>query len=222
MAALDGPAGGVHPRRVPRATRSPKHSYHHGDLRRALLDAALQVLEAEGAHALTLREVARRVGVTQAAPYHHFSDKEAILAAVAEEGFVKLYEAMSGSRDAAGVRPAPRLRALGKGYVDFAVRHPAHFRVMFGRLVDIPKYPSLHAAAQLAFAALVESIVEAQKAGVTRRGNPAELAILAWSTMHGLSMLWVECAAQGPAGPEVTIETLTDGAADMLIRGLAR
>lgn len=207
---------------MPRVSRSPKRSYHHGDLRRALLDAAVEILAEDGAHVLTLREVARRVGVTQAAPYHHFADKEAILAALAEEGFVKLYDAMASARDAAGSKPAARLQAMGKGYVDFAVKHPAHFRIMFVRLVDIPRYPSLHVAADRAFTALLEGIVLAQKAGVVRRGNPAELALLAWSTMHGLAMLWIECAAQGPAGPDVSIEALAEGAADMLVRGLAR
>lgn len=219
---LDGPGAAVHPRLVPRAPRSPKRSYHHGDLRRALLDAAIQILHEDGAHVLTLREVARRVGVTQAAPYHHFADKEALLAALAEEGFVKLYEAMASARDAAEDKPAPRLREMGKGYVAFATQHPAHFRIMFVRLVDIPRFPSLHLAADRAFTTLLDGIVAAQKACVVRRGNPNELALLAWSTMHGLSMLWIERAAQGPAGPDVSIEALAQSAADMLIRGLAR
>ena len=201
---------------MPRAPR--KKSYHHGDLRRALLDAALALLEKSGVEALTLREVARRVGVTSGAPYHHFADKEAIVAAVAEEGFVELSEAMLAARDAAA--PASRLGAMGRSYVRFAVAHPAHFRVMFGKMVDVPRYPALHAAADRAFATLLDSIVAAQGAGLVRPGNPTELALLAWSTVHGLSMLWIEGAVHGPGCEDVTIDTLADAATAMLVRGL--
>lgn len=207
---------------MPRKPKSLKPGYHHGDLRRALLDAALRILEEEGPHALTLREVARRVGVTQAAPYHHFADKEAILAAVAEEGFTKLLESMVAAREAAGAKPAARLRALGAGYVGFAVRHPAHFRVMFVKMVDTTQYPSLHTCADQSFAVLIEAIVEAQKAGVVRKGNAAELALLAWSAVHGLATLWIGGAATGPAGPGGTIEALADAATEMLVRGIGR
>lgn len=222
QSTLTASGPGLHAPRVVRAARTPKQSYHHGDLRRALLDAALALITEGGAHALTLREVARRVGVTQAAPYHHFADKEAILAAVAEEGFVGLYDAMIAARDASSSKPAARLRAMGLGYVRFAVAHPAHFRVMFTSMCDVPSYPSLHAAADRAFAALLEAITAAQKAGVVRRGDAAELSLLAWSTMHGLSMLWIEGAAHGPAGAELSIDKLADAATDMLVRGLGK
>jgi len=207
---------------LPRKPRIPKHGYHHGDLRRALLDAALAVLVEDGPHALTMREVARRVGVTQAAPYHHFADKEAILAAVAEEGFTKLYESMIEARTAAGTKPAARLRAMGAGYVRFAVQHPAHFRVMFVKIVDMTQYPSLHACADRSFTALLEATLEGQKAGLVRKGDAAELALLMWSAVHGLATLWISGAAVRPAGPVLTIESLTDAATEMLVRGLGR
>lgn len=205
---------------MPRVKKPPKHAYHHGDLRRALLDAGLQILAEQGAHALTLREVARRVGVTQAAPYHHFADKEALLAVLAEDGFVGLLGAMERARDAAGKKPAARLRAIGTAYVLFAVEHAAHFQIMFVHLVDIPRYPSLHSAADRAFRSLVEGIVAGQGAGVVREGDPFELAILAWSTVHGLAMLWIEGALPGPASPDLEIGHLAFAASDMLLRGL--
>jgi AcrR family transcriptional regulator len=201
---------------MPRASR--KKSYHHGDLRRALLDAALAIVDKSGAQALTLREVARKVGVTPGAPYHHFADKEAIIAAVAEEGFVELLAAMVAARDAA--EPAGRLAAMGKSYVRFAVAHPAHFRVMFGKMVDVPLYPALHEAADRAFATLVESIVTAQAAGLIRPGDPMELSMLAWSTVHGLSMLWIEGAVNGPHCESMTIDGLAEAAVAMLVRGI--
>lgn len=207
------------------AKSATKHAYHHGDLRRAILDAALEVLAKEGSEALTLREVARRLGVTSAAPYHHFADKEAILAAVAEEGFIELVAAMQPPP--AAKKPLAKLRAQGMGYVRFAVGHPAHYRVMFGRLVDIPKYPTLHAAAERAFGELLSSIVAAQAAKAVRAGDPMEHALLAWSTVHGLAMLWIDCALQGPSSHDPnakppSIEALSAAAADMLVRGLGR
>jgi AcrR family transcriptional regulator len=202
--------------------RPPKRSYHHGDLRRALLDAALAILAVAGPHGLTLREVAQKVGVTPPAMYHHFKDKEALLAAVAEEGFVELFDTMTKARDEATSKGASRLRAMSRGYVRFAVAHPAHFRVMFDKLIDYHAYPSLHAAADRAFAALLEAIAEGQKSGVVRRGDPTELALLAWSTVHGLAILWIGSAIQGPSGERCSIEQLTDAATEMLVRGLGK
>ena len=206
---------------MPRAKKPLKHAYHHGDLRRALLDAGLAILADGGAHALTLREVARRAGVTQAAPYHHFADKEVLLAALAEEGFVVLTQAMVLARDAAGKKASARLRAMGESYVHFAVSHAAHFQIMFGHLVDIPRYPSLHEAADRAFHSLVEGILAGQAAGVVRAGDPSELSVLAWSTVHGLAMLWIEGAIPGPGKPDVTIDYLAKAASEMLLKGLA-
>lgn len=206
---------------MPRAPAKQRPAYHHGDLRRALLDAAVRILDDEGASALTLREVARRVGVTPAAPYHHFADKEAILAALAEEGFVKLNDAMVAARDAAGPKPAARLSAMGMAYVRVAAAHPAHFRVMFNRLVDISRFPTLHTAADRALATLVDEIAEGQRAGALRRGDPMEMAVVAWSTTHGLAMLWVEGALKMSEDEDMSLEPLAKAATDMLVRGLS-
>ena len=178
-----------------------KRRYHHGDLRRAMIDAALRLVETEGAEALTLRAAARLAGVSQAAPYRHFTNKEALLAAVAEEGFRALGAAMRGTATesrspASGMaerdRALERMRALGLGYVGFAVSHPAHFRVMFGREVaDRSVYPALHEAAAKTFRALVEAIAGCQRAGLVRSGEPEELALTAWASVHGISSLLV-------------------------------
>src|SRR3972149_3564682 len=100
----------------PRSTRR-RGSYHHGNLRRALLDAALELVETQGAEALTLRAAARRAGVSPAAPYRHFADKRTLLAAVAEEGFRALTEAMRQATAAHGAQPPGRFRALGVSYI---------------------------------------------------------------------------------------------------------
>ena len=174
------------------APRGKRGRYHHGDLRRALLDAALAVLTEADARALTLREVARRAGVTHAAPYRHFTDKEALLAAVAEEGFRTLTEAMRAALGAAGEDPVERVEALGVGYVKFALAHPAHFEMMFGPELTWRVEPcSLQDAADSAFDLLVASVQAGQAAGVLRGEMPLPFALLAWSTVHGLATLLV-------------------------------
>src|SRR5262245_29389962 len=111
--------------------------YHHGDLRRALILAARRILEHEGLAGLSLRAAAREAGVSQAAPYHHFKDKDALLGAVAAEGFDALAEAMR-TRMAACRDPASTLSAAGEGYVAFAVANPALFQLMFGAAMRAP------------------------------------------------------------------------------------
>jgi AcrR family transcriptional regulator len=173
------------------ATRR-RRPYHHGNLRAALVDPALELVEREGAEALTLRAVARAAGVSPAAPYRHFTDKRALLAAVAEEGFRLLASALRGARDD-GADARARFRARGLAYVGFATRHPSHFRVMFGReLADRSGYRGLQDAAQAAFDALVEGVTDAQRAGAMREGDPRELGLTAWATMHGLAMLFLD------------------------------
>lgn len=172
--------------------RRRRSSYHHGNLRRALLDGALRLVQREGAEALTLRAVARLAGVSQAAPYRHFTDKQALLAAVAEEGFRALTAAMQRAAVRADSALA-RFRALGLAYVEFASAHPAHFRVMFGReAADRSAHPSLRAAAEETFGLLVEAVRECQRTGLVRAGDPEELALSAWSIVHGLSALSVD------------------------------
>jgi AcrR family transcriptional regulator len=170
-----------------------KRPYHHGDLRRALLDAALALVATEGTHALSLREVARRAEVSHTAPYRHFASREALLAAVAEEGFRQLRASMLEQVAQVGADPTERLRASGVGYVLFAVTYPAHFRVMFGpELLVQSDYPSLAEAGTGAFQVLIDLIVEGQTAGELQAGDPQPLALTCWSITHGLSMLLID------------------------------
>ena len=174
-------------------TASKKQGYHHGDLRRALLDAAAAILEKEGAQALTLREVARRAGVTHAAPYRHFLDKESLLAAVAKEGFEAMVATMEERRARAPEDPIRQLQEVGVGYVLFAVAHPGHFSVMFGRVLPDPKrHPEMAAAGMAAFGVLTGSVALGQQAGRLRAGDPMGLALACWSMVHGLSKLLVD------------------------------
>ncbi|HLM44029.1 MAG TPA: TetR/AcrR family transcriptional regulator [Myxococcaceae bacterium] len=169
-----------------------KPRYHHGDLRHALIEASLALISEEGFSALTLREVARRAGVTHAAPYRHFADKEALLAAVAEEGFRTMSAQMRERMDRE-TGPTQRLAACGVAYVLFAIQHPAHFRVMFGpHFTGRVDHEALAKEGGNAFGLLVQSIVEGQKAGELREGEPMPLALMSWSLVHGLASLLVD------------------------------
>ena len=195
----------VDPRKPPANRRQSRRSkrpnrYHHGDLPRALLDAALRIVETQGKEALTLRAVARLAGVSQAAPYRHFANKEALLAGVAEEGFRSLMSAMRESVQACGDIPLARLRAVGIGYVTFATSHPSHFRVMFGRdMADRSAFPSLRQVARDTLGIVVDAIADCQRAGLVRSEEPAaDLALTAWSSVHGLSALLLDGVLDRP------------------------
>jgi AcrR family transcriptional regulator len=149
-------------------------TYHHGDLPAALLRAAAKTLEKRGIGALSLRETARLAGVSHNAPYRHFPDREALLAALAAEGFAMLGEKLRG-------KPG---REMGEAYVRFALEQPQRFRLMFGGVLPMAKYPELHDAAQGAHDALVQALKELPR--------PELAAAAAWSLVHGLSHLLLD------------------------------
>src|SRR5580700_11226420 len=119
-------------------------AYHHGDLKNALVVAALELIAAKGARALSLREVARSIGVSHASTYRHFPNKESVLATIAEQGFEKLTRAMEAAARPHAGDPLEMLQATGVAYVDFGVAHPHHLQVMFGDLITHHEiYPAL-------------------------------------------------------------------------------
>lgn len=163
-------------------TKSRKRTYHHGDLRAALLAAAVELIHERGLNGLSLRECARRAGVSHAAPYRHFEDKNALLLAIAHEGYEGLADA--GEAAMAGVTdPRARLDAYGVAYVRYAVGHPVHHRVMFTS--EMPKLPAKDQANRTrAFTLLVETA-----AAVVGPEQAEVAAVATWSLTHGLSML---------------------------------
>jgi AcrR family transcriptional regulator len=171
---------------------SKRTGYHHGDLRRALLEASLALIEAHGIGALSLREVARKAGVSHNAPYHHFKDRGSLLAALAEEGFGDLAREMADAR-AAAPDPRARLEACGQAYVRFALRSPARFQVMFRPELAAPSEGGAVARASTpALDTLTGAIVEAQAAGLAPAGDPRPLVLTCWSAVHGLASLWLD------------------------------
>ena len=170
-----------------RKMRRPK-PYHHGNLREALLEAAIRLIAEVGPTAFTLREVARRAGVSHNAPYRHFRDRDDLMAAVAGQGFRELTEAMV---EAAGQRSdaLDRLKHAGLGYVTFALRRPEHFTVMFDAPISKRKHPDSAAAAEHAFGTLMRFVKGGQDAGRLPSGDLRRMALLAWTMVHGIAKL---------------------------------
>ncbi len=161
-------------------SRRRRASYHHGDLRAALLEAAVGLIGERGLHGLSLRECARRAGVSHAAPYRHFADRGALLLAIAEQGFAWLMEA--GQKAMEGIdEPRARIDAYGAAYVRFAYERPVHHRVMFSS--ELPE--SGDATDSGAFDLLMKAAAVLPGAD----DDPTLTGLASWSLVHGLSML---------------------------------
>lgn len=161
-------------------------------LRREILDAALELIAARGVEALSIRELARRAGVTHQAPYHHFQDRAAILAALAQEGFGLMRDALVAAVAAAPAGADARFEACGLGYVQFAIEHKAYFRVMFRPESHTPRRAEVRRASLEAMQVLIDVVVAAQAAGVAPAGDPMPLVLTSWSTAHGVAALLVD------------------------------
>jgi AcrR family transcriptional regulator len=162
--------------------------YHHGHLREALLQAAIQLIAEVGPAGFTLREVARRAGVSHNAPYRHFAEREELLAAVAAQGFRELDEAMLKALRHQRSSIA-RLKHAGLAYVEFALRRPEHFTVMFDAAVSEHKTPDSAQAAEQAFTTLMTLVKSCQDEGRLPSGDVHRFALLAWSMVHGVAKL---------------------------------
>ncbi|MBX3505644.1 MAG: TetR/AcrR family transcriptional regulator [Parvibaculum sp.] len=196
--------------------------YHHGDLKSALVAAGTRILEEDGVMALSLRGAARAAGVSQTAPYHHFADKEALLAAIAATGFEDLSAEMA--RRAAGVSTAQdRLSALGLGYVMFATANPGRFRLMFGPLVgEKTQYPALLEAATLSYRMIHGAVAAYLDASATPNRNVDANSMAAWSLVHGLATLINDGGFHADVMGAATLEELTALVTGFLRKGLGQ
>jgi AcrR family transcriptional regulator len=175
------------------ATRRANPTYYGGDLRRDLLDTALALIAREGPSAVSLRALARRLGVSHAAPANHFPDKAALFTAIAVEGFGRLAEAIEDGVRQLGpdATAGQRFRAAGQAYTGFALAHPAHFAVMWQRDLLHQDDPELVAAGDTTFELLLGSVRDIQSEGWAAGRDPQAVAYLAWSVVHGLAALWL-------------------------------
>lgn len=166
--------------------------YHHGDLRRVVLETAQEMLREEKGWQFTLREVARRAGVSHAAPYKHFPDKGALLAELAILGFDELRTELASSIARPPRSARAEFMAAAKAYIQFGTANPSLYRLMFSADVNKTAYPKLEEAASIAFAELLGILERGQSSGAFKRQPVRGQAAAAWSLVHGFTMLAVD------------------------------
>ncbi len=190
-------------------------SYHHGDLRNALLDAGAAVAHDVGSEALSLREVARRAGVSHTAAYNHFADKNDLLRGLAIRAFDQLGEELGA------VAPTGSLEDSAAAYLRFALGHPAEFRFMFQRSLCMPegKFDPLEEAGKKAQNVLHRQVVQLQARGRVAPGDPNDIVLAVWSQVHGITTILLETPAFKSTSAEVA-EPLARSGVKALLQGI--
>jgi AcrR family transcriptional regulator len=169
-----------------------RRTYHHGDLRTALVREAARTIRTAGVEALTLRDVGRRLGVSRTALYRHFADKSALLAAVAREGFQAFSRELREAWDTAG-GGLEGFRAMGMGYVRFARTNPAHYRIMFGQYRALCESDAALASdASASFGVLLDALATLERDGAIPASDRSALGHFIWASMHGVAMLSID------------------------------
>ena len=185
---------------MPPAARPVRQTYHHGNLREEMIRCGREILATEGVHGLTLRSTARMAGVSHGAPRNQFADKEGLLAAIAADGFRELV-AVRRARLSADLSAEDRLLTVMDGYIEFAVKHPALFYLMFGpQIIEKDNYPELLEAGNASYQLLYGAVKDYFDANGYAAQFDDMMVRSAWSAMHGVSMLF----SAKPAGPSTT------------------
>ncbi|MGI9263794.1 MAG: TetR/AcrR family transcriptional regulator [Gammaproteobacteria bacterium] len=178
-------------------------TYHHGDLREALVCSAEQLLEKRGVTGLSLREAAKLAGVSHAAPYRHFRSKAQLLEAVAKAGFERLASSLAMVRRDHPGDPRGQLIAAGHAYVEWALANPERTRLMYGGMMKSDNIPEdLHDSAEACYQAMYEVIDEGRETGIFRGLDTDSMVVSGWSAVHGLTMLLLGSGKLDPTGPE--------------------
>jgi len=195
--------------------------YHHGDLREEILCAASRLLEQHNISSLSLRAVAKEVGVSHTAPYRHFKDKESLLAGIASLGFDRLAAQLAETVISNPNNPAAQLQESGHQYVKMALQNPQCTQLMFSGILPCDDtYPELRLSGDAAFDGLKLMIEEGQNCGVFKQGDVEILALAAWSGIHGLSMLLISGNLPEILGIPVELRSLTTAVTTTLLEGL--
>lgn len=205
------------------ATTEPpgKRPYHHGDLRNALQAAASELIRQRGAETVSLREISQAAGVSHAAAYRHYADKQALLADLAEAGFRQLAQINRSAVDACTAGPLAQLMASGRAYVLFGAQHPHLLQLMFGSAItDWQSHPALVQAGAALAQALTDLIAAGQACGDMRAGNPADLTLTAWSLVHGLALLVIGKRIPGGCDGEAAVDQTAQRCVALLAQGL--
>jgi AcrR family transcriptional regulator len=186
-------------------------AYHHGDLPAALLAAVEEIIDEQGYVDVSLREAARRAGVSHSAPAYHFGDKEGMLVAFCRQGFDVLYAGMLAAYEAhADESSVDRMNGIGEAYVRFALEHRAHFEIMFRAGLDHVAHESLHEGSGQVFALLLQAIGELQEEGHFADQKLFDVALYLWSIVHGFSTILVDGSVP-PALDGVDLTMFLDG-----------
>jgi len=196
--------------------KTEKRPYHHGDLRQTVIDTAMDMLAENDDWQFTLREIARRAGVSHAAPYKHFPDKAALLAEIALIGFDRLREALLGAGSASTENLSSVFDARGHAYIEFGRQNPALYRLMFGPELGKTANVHLNERALGAFDTLIDLLERAQSAGLVRKRPVRGQATAVWAQLHGLTMLMLD----GMLRPEKVGANAIDAALATMREGL--
>jgi AcrR family transcriptional regulator len=189
-----------------KAARPPKRAYHHGDLRTALMQAALALIAEHGVKGLALSDAARLAGVSVAAPYRHFRDKEALLAEIAAEGFTLFRDALAVASQKSQGDKVKVLAEMGVAYVEFARQHRSHFKVMWEGGISRAEYPNVEQPAYQAFLLLQQAAIDLLPKAKPDRQRA--LVSAAWSLVHGYATLMLEHELDLVAGAQSDMKQL--------------
>ncbi|MBV1907176.1 MAG: TetR/AcrR family transcriptional regulator [Pseudomonadales bacterium] len=199
----------------------PPKPYHHGDLQHELLCAARTLLEENNIASLSLRAVAKKVGVSHTAPYRHFKDKESLLAGIAIEGFIELTAQLTQAAALHPDDPAAQLLEAGQRYVQLVLDNPQCVQLMFGGILPCDDtYPKLQEYGDGAFAAVKGIIEKGQTQGVFRKGDIELMALTAWSGIHGLSLLFISGSLNNAVSSTLEVHPLTTAVTALMMNGL--
>lgn len=169
---------------------SQKKTYHHDNLRQKIIDEALLSMEQKSIVSLSLRNIARSLGISHNAPYRHFSDKESLLVEIATLGFTQLHQELEQALENSSLDARKRLDNIGVAYIEYAIRNQTYYQVMFSdHQLICDKYPKLAQISQAAFEVLLDAIKAGQDSQIFIAGDTLQLAHICWSTTHGVSTL---------------------------------
>ena len=191
--------------------------YHHGDLKNALIEAGIETLSKEGVGGLSLREVARRAGVSHTAPYAHYADKQALIAAIATEGYEKLYAKIASVVQRYSDDPAQQLVEAAWAYAEFAMVETDQFKITFSGVVEKEKdYPAFVEVSQKSFKLVVGIIEACQREGVLPAGPSDVIAVGVWGLLHGLVSLVLEGQVSHTILDRLTLKELLVSALNLM------
>lgn len=203
--------------------KPPPRGYHHGDLKNALRAAASTLIAERGVDRVSLREISQAAGVSHTAAYRHYADKQALLAALAEDGFRQLADINRQAIASTPGGPVQQLMACGRAYVRFGVQRPHVLQLMFSQAIpDWSAFPSLQQASEELAQTLAGVVAAGQGVDAMQPAPLGEMTLTAWSLVHGLTLLLVGRRIPVPAIDDAFVEHMAEQCVALLMKGLAR